>query len=487
MNLAAFSVLAAAVLRDVDVRRDARQRHQTELSDRYVGLAKDLFVSFFAEFDFRRIDMGKLIQAPYWEHAKDAFVSEIVGILGEAMVPGDIGLNPAGSYDLEAVKSRNTALKLMALAYETREVQVQPEGDLVAFPLYGVKDGERLRWGAAYVRVEVPPPPEEQGGLGIKTVALALGGATLAAMGLVFLLMHLLVLNPLGRISEGAVRVSDGDYSSPVQVTGRGDEIDSLILTFNGMMAEIGQKREALEHQVDEVVERMRLTEKRLVLTDRLAAMGTLAAGIAHEINNPLGGMLNAVAALRRRGGLPESTLKYLSLVEDGLSRIRDVVQRVLRFSPGRQVTGHVRLGEVVQDAVRFIGYRLRQADAALEVDLEPGLVVQGDPAALGQVFLNLLLNATHAMHEGTRKIRIVARREEDEVSIRVVDSGRGMTPEQRSQAFNLFYTTREAGQGTGLGLSIVHQIITDHRGSVAIESEVGSGTEILIRLPVVS
>ncbi|MFH0944100.1 MAG: ATP-binding protein [Planctomycetota bacterium] len=486
MNLAAFSVLAAAVLRDADVRRAARQQHQAELRDQYVGLAKDLFVSFFEEFDFDQLNMRTLIDASYWEYARDAYISSIVSNLGEGVVPGDIGLNPAGSDGLEErVQYRERALELMARAYETREVQ--PEGDLVAFPLYEGSGEDRRKWGAAYVRVAVPSPPEEPPVLGVETVALALGGATLAAMGLVFLLMHLLVLMPLGRISEGAGRVSQGDFASPVPVTGSGDEIDRLILSFNAMVAEIGQKREALEHQVDEVVERMRLTEKRLVLTDRLAAMGTLAAGIAHEINNPLGGMLNAVATLRRRGELPESTHRYLALVEDGLSRIRDVVLRVLRFSPGRQVTGKVRLGEVVEDAVRFIGYRLKQADAALEVDLEPDLTVQGDPAALGQVFLNLLLNASYALEAPPRRIRILARREEDEISIRVSDTGRGMTNEERRQAFNLFYTTREAGKGTGLGLSIVHQIITDHRGSVSIESEFGSGTEILIRLPAVS
>jgi len=482
VNLAAFSVLAAAVLRDVDVRRQARDQHQAVLSESYIRLVKDLFVNFFAEFDFRQLNVGRLIGARYWEHARDAYISEIVDRLEGGVVQGDVGLNPLGSYDQDAVELRARAAELMSRAYVHREVQ--SEGNMVAFPLYAGRGSDREQWGAAYVRVVLPSLPAAPTSLSLGVVALALGGATVAAMGFVFLLMHILILQPLGRISEGALRVSRGDFGSPVEPTGRGDEIDALIVAFNSMMAEIGQKREALEQQVDEVVERMRLTERRLVLTDRLAAMGTLAAGIAHEINNPVGGMLNAVAALRRKDDLPERSRRYLGLVEDGLARIRDLVQRVLRFSPGRSHLEQVQIREVLEDAARFVRHRLQEARVQLDLEVEPSLSLRADRAALGQVFLNLLLNAVHAMEGEIRRIEVHASKEDRMVLIRVRDTGRGMTAEERGQAFNLFYTTREAGSGTGLGLSIVHQIITEHGGSVAIESAPGAGTEIQVRLP---
>lgn len=482
MNLAAFSVLAVAVVQDVEERTLARGRDQQEVRATYVNLVRDLFVAFFAEFDFTRLKIGRLLDAEYWNHARDAYITDFVYRIGEGYVSGDIALNPLGEYDAQAARLRKRGLDLMARAYQHEEIQ--PDGELVAFPLYGGQGRNRHKWGAAYVRVAVPSLPVPPQGMGLTFLAVALGGATLVAMLLVFLLMHLLVLEPLGRISEGAVRVSRGTYARPVKATGRGDEIDALIHSFNAMMAEIGQKREALEHQVEEVVARMRLTEQRLVLTDRLAAMGTLAAGIAHEINNPLGGMINALSSLRRRGALEAGADRYVSLVEDGLARIRDVVQRVLRFSPRSLSRGEVRLREVIEDAAHLTGYRLEKAGTSLAIRVDPSIRVVGDAAALGQVFLNLLINASHAVEGPERRIEVEASLDDEEVQVVVRDNGRGMTAEERRRAFDLFYTTREAGAGTGLGLSIAHQIVVDHGGQASIESEPGGGTEVWIRLP---
>ncbi len=490
VNVAAFWVLAVAVVRDAESRNRARARIQEEVRDTFVGLVREFYVSFFEEIDFGRFDesgarvpqIAELLDGRYWKYADDAYITNLVHRVGEGIASGEIGLNPLGAYDAESARLRKQALRLMATAYTTQ--QPVPEGEVVALPLFRGREPQRERWGAAYIRVKVPPLPILPSGLGLPMLAAALGSATLVAMGLVFLLLHALVLSPLRLISAGAERVGRGDFATPVPLTGKGDEIDDLILGFNGMMAEIGQKREALERQVQEVVARMRLTERRLVLTDRLAAMGTLAAGIAHEINNPLGGMLNAVGALRRKGDLPAGADRYMMLVEDGLKRIGEVVRRTLRFSPGRRGIGPVSLKDVLDDAVRFVSHRLARERIDLSEAADPALVVEGDAAALGQVFLNLILNAADAIGGETRRVEIRAWREGAEAHITVRDTGRGMSEEERRQAFDLFFTTKEAGRGTGLGLSIVHQIVTEHGGRVGIESEPGRGTVVLVVLP---
>lgn len=477
--------MAFAVARDVERRDAARSQAEARVRDVVVEFGKTIFASFFADLDFARLSLRQLFEKEFWALAVDAYITDFATDVAGTVLSGDIGINPLGAYDDESAEFRTRNLDLLVAAYDSENVQRR--GDVIAIPLHSRSDGARQKWGAAYIRLAIPALPALPRGTDVSTVAIILAVATLVVVLFVFLLLHLLVLNPLSRISDAAARVSTGRYDVPVESTGRDDEIDELIASFNAMMAEIGQKREALESRVEDMVAKMRLTEQRLVLTDRLAAMGTLAAGIAHEINNPLGGMLNAVQSIRRRGGLPERTERYLALIEDGLGRIRDVTQRVLRFSPGRGGTGTAVLREVVEDAVRFSKHRLDRSKARLEIDVDPELRVRGDPAALGQVFLNLALNALDALgsHDGReRVIRITGRRVGDGVHVVVADTGAGMTDQERSQAFNLFFTTKEAGKGTGLGLSIVHQIVTEHGGSIEIESEAGEGTEIHIHLP---
>ncbi|MFG0319376.1 MAG: HAMP domain-containing protein, partial [Planctomycetota bacterium JB042] len=306
---------------------------------------KTIFASFFADLDFARLSLKQLLEKEFWELAVDAYITDFATDVAGKVLSGDIGINPLGAYDDESAELRADNLDLLVAAYDTE--RVQRRGDVIAIPLHSRRGAQRQRWGAAYIRLAIPALPALPRGTDVATVAVILAVSSSVVVGFVFLLLHLLVLNPLSRISEAATRVSAGRFDVPVEKTGRHDEIDDLIDSFNAMMGEIGQKREALERRVEEMVRKMRLTEQRLVLTDRLAAMGTLAAGIAHEINNPLGGMLNAVQAMKRRGGLSERNERYLTLVEDGLSRIRDVTQRVLRFGPNRSGAESASLHEI--------------------------------------------------------------------------------------------------------------------------------------------
>jgi signal transduction histidine kinase len=297
------------------------------------------------------------------------------------------------------------------------------------------------------------------------------------------------ILKPLGEVVRAAERVARGDFSKPIPVRpGSEDEPAAVANSFNAMTAELGDFKKDLEAQVGGAVRKARDAEQNLVTAQRLAATGTLAAGIAHDINNPLGGMINAVRALRRADLPPEKREEYLGLIEEGLERVGHTVQKVLQFTPHRVAPGPCDLGAVSRRALELARHRADRSGTRILVELpEAPLPVFGDPYELQQVVLNLLVNAADAVAaNGRREGRIVLRGEARgaEVRIEVEDDGIGMTEEQLARAFDLFYTPKEVGEGTGLGLSMVHSIVANHGGRVALRSKPGQGTTAEVVLP---
>ena len=234
----------------------------------------------------------------------------------------------------------------------------------------------------------------------------------------------------------------------------------------------------------------------------RLAAMGELAAGIAHEVNNPLGGLLNAVESLSKGTLPPEKEQQYHGLLRDGLERIRLVVSKLLRFTPRDSEHQPFNLLTPVRDAlvlcrhrIDALGVEVRFEVAGRSVDegeLEEGryaefATVLGEQGELGQALLNLFVNALDALEEvdHARRIDISLEQEGGFLVLRVQDNGAGMNQEELSSAADLFFTTKEVGRGTGLGLSIVHKIVHQHGGELQLESEPGRGFTAVIRLPV--
>jgi PAS domain S-box-containing protein len=241
--------------------------------------------------------------------------------------------------------------------------------------------------------------------------------------------------------------------------------------------------------------------EAQLQLADRMISVGTLSAGIAHEINNPLGyviGNLGYLAdGLSKLRGLGQDRAvdvkgleDALQEVWDGAKRVRNIVHDLKTFSRTdveRREAVDVR--RVLEAAIRLAQNELRHT-ANVEVALPENLPsIEGDASRLSQVFLNVLINAAQAMPDrpsSQNLIRISAAAAEGRVSIEVRDNGSGMTPEVRRRIFDPFFTTKPVGVGTGLGLSIVHSIIKAMRGEVGVESVPGAGTVFHISLPVV-
>jgi PAS domain S-box-containing protein len=234
---------------------------------------------------------------------------------------------------------------------------------------------------------------------------------------------------------------------------------------------------------VDDVTERHRM-ERRLAASERHAIIGKLAARVAHELNNPLDGILRFINLSIALKGDDDPTRDYLTECKRGLERMVGIVSSLLEFSRSTYPTQHdTRLNEVIEEAVRTLRHRADQQNILVSCDFDKN-IPEMRCGELVQVFLNLTKNAYDAMKEGGT-FRIATRLEGQQVTVRVADSGCGMPESIVHRVFDPFFTTKGPSEGTGLGLAICHDIIDKHGGSISVESEVGKGTAFTITLPV--
>lgn len=232
----------------------------------------------------------------------------------------------------------------------------------------------------------------------------------------------------------------------------------------------------------------LRRLDQQLRRADKLAALGTLAAGVAHEVKNPLSAMELNLLLLEEelKASQPDATelASYLDILRGEAHRLQRIVDNFLRFSrPTVPAFKAVDLNEVLDHVLNLLAYEASDRGVRTIADLAADLpAIQGDETQLSQVFLNVIINALQAMPHGGQLVVRSARRG-SEVTVEVADSGEGIAPEHLARLFDPFFTTRPGG--VGLGLSIAHRIVEDHRGSVDVESVLGQGTRITVRLPI--
>ncbi|MFI5182940.1 MAG: sensor histidine kinase [Vicinamibacteria bacterium] len=243
------------------------------------------------------------------------------------------------------------------------------------------------------------------------------------------------------------------------------------------------RRRERLEAEAREEA-RVRDLERQLFHAERLGTVGRLAAGIAHEINNPLEGIANYLALARDHAGngAHGSLAQDLDGIRQGLDRAAGIVQRVLAHAePASAPHAPVDLTAAVRETLDFVRSRQEFRDIAFVADLPDGpLVAPGSAVMLGQVLLNLAINACEAQPQGG-EVRASAAREGDDVVVRIADRGPGVPEAERHRIFEPFFTTK---QSTGLGLSVCHSIVTQHRGQLSVEERAGGGAVFVLRLP---
>ena len=258
------------------------------------------------------------------------------------------------------------------------------------------------------------------------------------------------------------------------------DEIGNITSTVHIVHDVTARKKAELE---------ARQLRDKAEMSSRLASIGEMAAGIAHEINNPLTGVIGFSELLLERKDLPEDTREELKIIYDGSQRVKEIIRRMLTFArQTKPQKNDINLNEVMENTLELRSYVLRTANIEIIKDFDPELPeVFGDPGQMQQVFLNLIVNAEYAMKKapGRGKLTIKTERLKDCVRIFVQDDGPGLSPEAKIKLFQPFFTTKAPGEGTGLGLALSLGIVKEHSGSLRAESQPGQGATFVIELPI--
>lgn len=301
---------------------------------------------------------------------------------------------------------------------------------------------------------------------------------------------------PLGQMVDATRSIAAGDFEHEVEVDARSEgEIARLAGSFNLMLHSLREMRadleewgRTLEEKVHERTDALVKMRDRVAQSQRLASLGMLAAGVAHEVNNPLGGIL-ALTALTLED-LPEDdpSRENLEEVVRQTERCRDIVKRLLEFSRQSEVSAEeLDLNEVLENTLNLLRRQSIFFNIHVDRELDPELPkVLGDRSQLQQVFMNILMNAAQAMEEqeGTLTVVTHALPGDQGAELRFSDTGHGIAPDHLDRIFDPFFSSGKEGLGTGLGLSIAYGIITRHHGSIAVESRPGIGTTFTIHLP---
>jgi two-component system NtrC family sensor kinase len=334
-------------------------------------------------------------------------------------------------------------------------------------------------------------------------VILLLLGLVLVASLLMSLLVHRLIYVPLRDLEAGARRVAAGNLDQAIPVRSD-DELGQLASSFNTMTAalrESGRELRELNHTLEQkVVERtraLRQAEAETLRGEKLASVGLLAAGVAHELNNPLTGILTFSSLLRKKlpDGSPDA--EDLDLVIKETKRSAAIIRRLLDFArekaPEKKFAD---LNRLIEDTVRIVEKPAHLRDIRIELDLERGLPpVWVDANMIEQVIMNMLVNAQQAIEE-EGSITVRTRRSPQPkspgpdakpvpmVEITISDTGCGISEGDMKRIFDPFFSSKEVGKGTGLGLSVSHGIVEAHGGLIEVESTVGKGSTFRVYLP---
>lgn len=279
------------------------------------------------------------------------------------------------------------------------------------------------------------------------------------------------ILGPLSRLLRHTQRLAQGEFVPLSPMRPYQDELSDLADALNRMVSEITQRQRAL------------------IQTQKLKAIGTLTAGIAHELNNPINN-ITLLSHLLKENWPQYSETERQEALDDLIrqaQRCQNIIRQLLDFTrESEAIQEPLDLGELVQETVRLAANQIRLAGAELELELTPNLPrIHGDRQQLSQVILNLLLNALDAIPAGGR-IRITLNQDgEGQLCLAVTDNGPGIPPEILPQIFDPFFTTKPPGQGTGLGLAVSQGIVARHGGRIEVASQPGSGTTFTVILPV--
>jgi len=356
--------------------------------------------------------------------------------------------------------------------------------------------------GVLDVALRLDPMDEEQAATTRNVVTTTLITILLTAT-MIILFVRYFVTVPIKELIEGTNAVAEMDLEKPILIHHGSDEMNALVHSFNTMrdrlraaMEEVNEFTHSLEKKVEERTLQLKVAQQKLLHTDRLASLGQLAASVAHEINNPIGGVLNLSMLMQRllkEDGVPPERLadfrKYLGQVASETTRIGRIVSDLLAFSrrsKPQQVPSD--LNRIIRTTLTLAAHKLKLAGTETELALQPDLpMAHCDPSQMQQVVLNLVLNAAEAtVSKGNGRIIISTRVSDDRkcAEMSVTDNGEGISPENLNKIFDPFFTSKADGKGVGLGLAVLYGIVKTHDGEVDVKSVEGEGATFTVSIP---
>jgi len=334
------------------------------------------------------------------------------------------------------------------------------------------------RWGTLRIGFSLEPIQAR-----IQRLYWEILGLTLGIVLLAFFIVNILsrkLTAPLSILITEMKKTSVEQERQPLAIHSS-DEIGYLACAFEDMRERLINSHRELKQAQDQ-----------LIRAEKLASIGRLSSGVAHEINNPLNGMQNCIRMILEEPENREQTGRYLELIDEGLQKIESVVQKLLDYSRKDPIMYEkVDVNHSLKKMLELLEYKFSKQNINIELQLDDNLpLIRGDAHLLEQAFLNLMINAYDAMPEGgtlTIRTKQTTRKRRKFVTVVIQDTGEGIPESELTRIFDPFYTTKDVGEGTGLGLSVCQGIIENHQGEIFVKSKAGQGAVFTIFLPVKS
>ncbi len=282
------------------------------------------------------------------------------------------------------------------------------------------------------------------------------------------------ITRPLERLSNAVRKIAKGDFDVNVAIKSS-DEIGELSTSFNDMAAELKEREASLKK-----------AQHALIQSEKMAAVGTLSAGLAHEVKNPLSAVLGYAQLSKRKLTDPDALKGYLDTIENETRRCNEIIGNLMQFSRVEKGEhSQIFVNDVVSKSAAIVDHQLSLAKVHISFELGENIpAISGNANQLQQVLMNLMINAQQAMGDGGGKVDIVTFVNGESVMITVLDTGPGIDEDVAAKIFEPFFTTKPAGEGTGLGLSVTYGIIQDHGGDISVERAESGGAKFVIKLP---
>ncbi len=370
----------------------------------------------------------------------------------------------------------------------------QRQNEEIGFLLEEEESSDRKLEAIGHVRVMLSMSSLYQQISRLKWAFLLLTFLVIAVGVLLTVMLVRRMVAPLQALAQATRRIAAGSLDEAVPESTH-DEIGQLARSFNQMTSELKRSRRdlemysaGLENQVRLRTRELEEAQSQLVQAEKMSAVGLLVSGVAHELNNPLAGVVG-YSQLLLRSDTDEKVRRGLEKINREAERCKKIVQNLQTFArKHKPQKDYVGINGILEGTLELRSYQLKVDNIEVVTDLDPDLPkTMADFHQLQQVFLNIIINAHQAMaaHGRTGRLTLRTRRRGDQIVVEIEDTGPGIQPENLGKVFDPFFTTKEVGQGTGLGLSICYGIIQEHKGRISVRNGQGGGALFSVELPI--